>query len=59
MYIIILLWSQDFDNFEIWGCLLRIDAKLCCTQTSNIHGSSMAEGKYISLFKDHLIAQLV
>ena len=37
------LLASYFEHFEIWGCLLRIGAKLCCIQTSNIHVSSMAE----------------
>ena len=42
--------NMYFENFEVWGCFLRIDAKLCCT-TSNIHGNSVAESvfRYLSI----------
>ena len=36
MKMIILLVASNFEHFEIWRYLLRV-------QTSNIHGSSMAE----------------
>ena len=39
--------ASYFEDFEIWGCLLKIDAQLCCT-LGNIHGSSI---KVFSLFK--------
>ena len=66
-------WQVYFEDFEIWGCLLRIDAKLCCTQTSSIHGSSMAKSIFtikasfdsatsiesVLLFKVHVESQIV
>ena len=29
-----IFFKQVTENFEIWGCLLRIDVKLCCTKHS-------------------------
>ena len=44
------LLASYFEHFEIWGCLLKMGAKLCCIQTSNIPVSSMAE----SIFTIHV-----
>ena len=50
-------------DFETWGFLLKIDAKLCFTSAapSNIHGNSVAESIFpvFSLFMYYMIAHLV
>ena len=48
-------------DFEIWGFLLRIDAKLCCISGAPILQTFM-EAQWLrvfSLFKYHMITQSV